>query len=157
MPDGSKSSAQDTAHHLMFISGYVHRLLRYEARNLGMRWTALMVLKDLQLLGPVSQRVLADIEQVSAPTMTVLIRQMESRGWVRQKDDANDARVSQVTLTPAGKKELKRSGGLLRQRLENELSDVPARVLARLQEDLGVLSATIMKRIHGNTELKELT
>jgi DNA-binding MarR family transcriptional regulator len=143
------SNQQDAAQHLMFVSGYVHRMLRNEAKRLNLRWTALMVLKDLQLLGVVSQRTLAGIEQVTPPTMTVLIRQMESRGWIRRESHGADARVSLVAITPEGRKELKRSGQLLRQRLGEELSAVPAPVLKNLQENLGVLTAVIMEKIHG--------
>ena len=147
MTNQVNSNQQDAAQHLMFVSGYVHRLLRNEAKRLNLRWTALMVLKDLHLLGVVSQRTLSDIEQVTAPTMTVLIRQMESRGWIRRESHGADARVNLVAITPEGRKELKRSGQLLRQRLEEELSAVPASVLKNLQENLGILTAGIMERI----------
>ncbi len=147
MVNQTNSKQQDAAQHLMFISGYVHRLLRNEAQRLNLRWTALMVLKDLQLLGAVSQRTLADIEQVTAPTMSVLIRQMESRGWVRRECHDADARVSLVSITPEGREELKRSGQLLRQKLEEELSAVPAPILKNLQENLGVLTTVIMGNI----------
>ena len=143
------SSREATARELMFISGYVHRLLRYEAKQLNLRWTALMVLKDLQLLGPVSQRTLAEIEQVSAPTMTVLIQQMLERKWVRREGTEADARVSLVSITVVGRQELKRAGGLLQARLEAELIDLPEGVLKKLQENLGLLSAVVMKKIHG--------
>lgn len=132
----------------MFVSGYVYRLLRYEARQKGLRWTALMVLKDLQLLGPVSQRILCDIEQVAAPTMTVLIQEMKNRGWIR-KSRARDARVSLVSITSKGQKELKRAGRLLRGRLEAELEQIPDAVFEDLESSLGVLSSELLKKIDG--------
>lgn len=143
------SSRPAAAQQLMFISGYVHRLLRYEAKQRNLRWTALMVLKDLQLLGPVSQRTLAEIEQVSAPTMTVLIQQMAERKWVRRAGTEGDARVSLVSITATGRRELKKAGALLQARLEAELIDLPEEVLKKLQENLGCLSAVVMKKIHG--------
>lgn len=142
------SSREDAARELMFVSGYVHRLLRNEARRLNLRWTALMVLKDLQLLGATSQRALADIEQVSAPTMTVLLQDMERRGWIKRADGGDDARVSLVSITPAGRKELKTAGRLLRQHLETELSGLPTAVLDGLAQNLGLLSTAIMQKIH---------
>ena len=48
----------------MFVSGYVYRLLCAKARTLGIRWSGLMVLVDLDLLGPTRQRALVEIEQV---------------------------------------------------------------------------------------------
>ena len=152
MTDQANSNQPDVAQHLMFVSGYVHRLLRNEAKKLNLRWTALMVLKDLQLLGAVSQRTLTEIEQVTAPTMTVLIRQMEARRWIRRESHDTDARVSLVAITPEGRKELKKSGQLLRQRLEEELNTVPASVLQNLQGSLGALAAMIMEKIHAPEE-----
>ena len=143
------SSRAAAAQQLMFISGYVHRLLRHEAKRIDLRWTALMVLKDLQLLGPLSQRGLAEIEQVSAPTMTVLIRQMAEREWVRRAGTRGDARVSLISITPTGRRELKKTGGSLQARLEAELIDLPERVLDDLHESLGLLSAVVMNKIHG--------
>ena len=103
MTDQEESSREVAARELMFVSGYVHRLLRMEARKLNLRWTALMVLKNLQLLGPSSQRTLADIEQVSAPTMSILLQQMEEQGWVARETGKDDARFSRVSLTAAGR------------------------------------------------------
>jgi DNA-binding MarR family transcriptional regulator len=143
------SSRAAAAQQLMFISGYVHRLLRHEAKQIDLRWTALMVLKDLQLLGPLSQRGLAEIEQVSAPTMTVLLRQMAEREWVRRAGTEGDARVSLVSITPTGRRKLKKAGSSLQARLEAELIDLPERVLDDLHESLGLLSAVVMKKIHG--------
>ncbi len=145
----SNRHSKNAAQLLMFVSGYVYRLLRYEARHAKIRWTALMVLKDLDLLGPSNQRTLAEIEQVRAPTMTVLVQQMERHGWVRRKADAKDARSSLVRITPKGRKQLRSSGLRLRQSLEAELVDVPPDVLKTLGEGLSSLSSTLIDKISG--------
>lgn len=106
----------------MFVVGYVYRLLRFEARHEKIGWTALMVLKDLDLLGPSNQKVLAEIEQVRAPTMTVLINQMERKGWVQRRSDPDDGRSYKVTITTRGRKQLRATGRMLQTRLETELS-----------------------------------
>jgi DNA-binding MarR family transcriptional regulator len=152
MANQAKSSRREVAQHLMFVSGYVHRLVRNEAKKLDLRWTALMVLKDLQLRGALSQRALTEIEQVTAPTMTVLIRQMETRGWIRKESAEGDARVKLVAITSEGRKELKKSGQLLRQRLEEELGALPEGVLQNLQGNLAALAAGILEKIHGTKE-----
>ncbi|MGH7996827.1 MAG: MarR family winged helix-turn-helix transcriptional regulator [Opitutaceae bacterium] len=150
--DQANSGRREAAHQLMFISGYVHRLLRNEARRLGLRWMSCIVLNDLQLLGPSKQRQLAGVEQVSAPTMTVLIQQMERQGLVQRERGRDDARVSLVSITPNGRKELKRAGRLLRRRLEIELEKLSVSVLTGLEKNLGVLSAAVMKKIHGGVD-----
>jgi DNA-binding MarR family transcriptional regulator len=147
MSTPSPSSRETAARELMFVTGYVHRLLHRAARMLRLRWTALMVLKDLQVLGPSSQRVLAEIEQVSAPTMTVLLGEMEHRRWIRRKEGNEDARVSLVTITATGRKELQRSGRLLRERLEKDLAGLPPAAINQMRRGLAAYSAAIHKSV----------
>jgi DNA-binding MarR family transcriptional regulator len=125
-----------TAQSLLFIVGYLQRLLRFEARNEKIGWTALMILKDLDLFGACSQKDLAEIEQVRAPTMTVLIKQMERKGWVRRKVDPEDARAYRVTITAAGRKQLQDTGRTLQQTVEAKLAELPLR-------DAGTLAASL--------------
>jgi DNA-binding MarR family transcriptional regulator len=139
-----KLSELEAGELLMFVSGYVYRLLRYEARQQGIRWNALMVLKDLDLFGPCTQRMLANLEQIQAPTLTVLVQRMEKRGWVRRASFAGDARVSLVTITGKGRSELRRAGRLLRIRMNEELQLVPAQVKADVSRSLAPLVAALM-------------
>jgi DNA-binding MarR family transcriptional regulator len=133
---------------LMFVSGYVYRVLSAKSRELGIRWSALMVLVDLNLLGPTQQRTLVAIEQVSGATMTVLLQELEARGWIERVVDATDARVARVTITAAGRAELKRAGTLLRTHLNAHLSGVPDGVLKRVAAALAPLSAALIKTSH---------
>ena len=102
----ASSAAHPAIDSLSFVSGYLYRIVRYEARDLGIRWTALMVLKDLALLGPSTQRTLADVEQVTEPTMTVLLDQMQQRGWITRNRDAQNGRIKRIAITTKGKREL---------------------------------------------------
>ena len=130
---------------LMFVSGYIYRILRYEARQRGLRWNALMVLKDLELFGACTQRTLANIEQIRAPTLTVLIQQMDKKGWVRRTAFEGDARVSLVHITAKGRSELKRAGRLLKLRMDEELQLVPDSVRRDVERGL----APVMKAFMG--------
>ena len=141
-----KSKNEAASEQLMFVSGYVYRLVRARARELGVRWSALMVLADLDLLGPTEQRTLVAIEQVRGSTMTVLLQDLEKRGWLARVDHDADARVTLVSITPSGRAELRRAGRLLRQRLREELADVPERVLHRVAVALGPLSAALVRK-----------
>ena len=132
---------------LMFVSGYVNRLLRSEAQTLGIRWTALLVLKDLELLGPSSQNTLAEIEQVRAPTMTVLLSEMERRGWISRVADRSDARSKIVAITPEGRKKLNSSGRVLQRRLEVDLRQMDARDVEALAKSLDPLATALMKQV----------
>jgi DNA-binding MarR family transcriptional regulator len=141
-----KSKNEAASEQLMFVSGYVYRLVRARARELGIRWSALMVLADLDLLGPTEQRTLVAIEQVRGSTMTVLLQDLEKRGWLARVDHDADARVTLVSITPSGRAELRRAGRLLRQRLKEELAGVPERVLHRVAAALGPLADALVRK-----------
>jgi len=130
----------------MFVSGYVYRLLRAKARGLGIRWSGLMVLVDLDLLGPTEQRRLVEIEKVRGATMTVLLQDLEMRGWVEREVHGLDGRVTRVMITAAGRIELRRAGRLLRHHLDAELSGVPKSVLRNVAAALKPLSSALMQK-----------
>jgi DNA-binding MarR family transcriptional regulator len=132
---------------LMFVSGYVYRLLIREARRIGMRWTAILVLKDLDLLGSLNQQEIADIEQVRRPTMTVLLQKMEMEGWIRRRVDSKNRSANIVSITPAGRKALQRAGEALRVRLKSALSDLSDSELADLERGLTPVGNNWMRGI----------
>jgi DNA-binding MarR family transcriptional regulator len=145
---GVSAKAEERAEeYLAFVTGYLYRLLRYEARGAGMRWTALMVLTDLALLGPSTQRTLADIEQVREPTMTVLLQQMQKLRWVTRRLDRKNARVKRVAITARGEKELRAAGQLLRKRLRLELDELSETDLAGIAAGLQPLVELLLRRI----------
>jgi len=121
---------------LSLVSGFIYRIVRYEARDLGIRWTALMVLRDLAVVGPSTQRTLATIEQVTEPTMTVLIEQMLARGWITRRLDPNNRRRKYVAISAKGQRALKDAGAMLRERLGAELVGVSAPELDAVDEAL---------------------
>ena len=130
----------------MFVSGYVYRLLRAKARGLRIRWSGLMVLVDLDLLGPTEQRSLVAIEKVRGSTMTVLLQDLEGRGWVEREAHDVDARVTRVRITASGRTELRRAGRLLRDHLNAELSGMPKSVLRNVAASLKPLSSALMQK-----------
>jgi DNA-binding MarR family transcriptional regulator len=132
---------------LSFVSGYLYRIVRYEARDLGIRWTALMVLRDLSLLGPSTQRTLAEIEGVTEPTMTVLLDQMQQRGWITRNRDAKNGRIKRIALTAKGSRELANAGRTLRQRLGGELAGLSAAELDAVHAALEPLVGLLMNKI----------
>jgi DNA-binding MarR family transcriptional regulator len=132
---------------LSFVSGYLYRIVRYAARDLGIRWTALMVLKDLSLLGPSTQRTLADVEQVTEPTMTVLLDQMQQRGWITRNRDSKNGRIKRVAITAKGQRELEKAGRVLRERLGGELAALSATELDAIGTALAPLVRLLMNNI----------
>lgn len=133
---------------LMFVSAYIQKLLRLEARDEGIRWSALMVLNDLDLLGPCTQRTLADIEQIRAPTFTVLAQQMEAQGWIRRSPGKGDGRVSIVAITEKGREEVLRANERLRNRVDEELRRIPSEEQDALGCSLLPLARALMRALH---------
>ena len=141
------ASAREVTAPLMFVSGYVYRILRLEARSAGLRWTGILVLKDLDLLGPLTQQALAHIEQVSRPTMTVLLHELEDLGWVTRKVHSANRSSNLIHLTARGRKELRAAGAKFLQRIQGALEGLPARDLAQLERGVAALAAMWMKGI----------
>jgi DNA-binding MarR family transcriptional regulator len=52
--------------------------------------------------GPRRITELAEIEGVAQPTMTLLVKRLEERGWVTRARDPDDGRVVLVSLTEVG-------------------------------------------------------
>lgn len=140
---------------LMFVSGYVYRILRQESRQAGLRWTAILVLKDLQLLGPSSQQALADIEQVRRPTMTVLLQELEESGWVERSIDSANRSSNLVRITPKGRKALRAAGGRFLSRIQSALEGLPARDAAALERGLAALMGMWMEGIRARPRSKK--
>jgi len=146
MNAASKSNEDAASEQLMFVSGHVYRLLCARARRLGIRWSGLMVLVDLDLLGPTQQRTLVEIEQVRGSTMTVMLQELEASGWVERGVDERDARVTLVTITRAGRAELRRAGKLLREHLKRELRALPGPMLRDVTAALEPLSSALLRK-----------
>ena len=107
------------------------------------------MLVDLDLLGPTEQRSLVAIEKVRGSTMTVLLRDLEGRGWVEREAHDVDARVTRVRITASGRTELRRAGRLLREHLNAELSGMPNNVLRNVAASLKPLASALMQKTTG--------
>ena len=102
------------------------RLLRREDSATGMGPARLSALSVLVFGGPCSLGALAAAEQVSAPTMSRLVTELERDGWLRRRADPGDARATRLEATTAAKKLLERG----RAKRLDSLSDA-LRTLAR--------------------------
>jgi DNA-binding MarR family transcriptional regulator len=62
----------------------------------------------LDEVGPVGISQLAELDRCSQPTMSSFVAQLVERGWATKEPNPDDARGSVVTLTDAGRDELRR-------------------------------------------------
>jgi DNA-binding MarR family transcriptional regulator len=113
----------------------VVRLLRREA-SLGLTPQQTAVLNTLSDGAPRRMSELAECEQVSQPTMTVLVDRLERHEWVTRETDSADRRVVRVRITAAGKEMATRVAeariALLAERLTGLSDDDRAAIAAAL-------------------------
>ena len=93
----------------------VLRRVRVADEKSGLSAARLSALSVVVYGGPLPLGRLAEIEQVRAPTMTALVRGLESDGLVRRSAGRRDRRVVLVTATARGRRVLEQAR---RRRLE---------------------------------------
>ena len=138
------SSTQQTevADRLHSASIHLLRRLRKVDEASGLSAARLSALSVLVFGGPSAVGALARAEQVSAPTMSRLVRGLERDGFVVREADEGDGRAVRVRATPKGRRVLVRG----RERRVAELDELLDGVS---DEDLRTLgnAAEVMERI----------
>src|ERR1700733_2756569 len=80
--------------------------------------------------GPQRITALAELEGLAQPTVTVLVKRLEQRGWVVREHPADDGRVVLVSLTAAGHDALAQWRERYRPRLRAGLEQLSEQQLA---------------------------
>jgi DNA-binding MarR family transcriptional regulator len=75
---------------------------------------------------------LAEYEGLAQPTMTLLVKRLEERGWVARERDAADRRAVLVSLTPGGAEALEQARAGCRAVLARHLAAMSADEAAAL-------------------------
>jgi DNA-binding MarR family transcriptional regulator len=107
--------------------------IRNRSRELSL--TAASTLAALDQTGPRRLTDLAVNEQVTQPSMTALVTQLEDLGFAERRRDPGDGRVVLVAITPAGKqyrRSMRRAGASVFTALIDKLAedDVAALIAA---------------------------
>jgi DNA-binding MarR family transcriptional regulator len=84
----------------------VSRRLRLEAQKAGLSQQDVFLLSHIRKHPGVGVSALADAEQTSRPTMSLHVKRLEAAGLIARTEDAEDARRSGLTVTPAGVRKL---------------------------------------------------
>jgi DNA-binding MarR family transcriptional regulator len=123
-------------------SAAIHLLRRLRAEDNAMELSAprLSALSVVVFAGAVSLSDLAAAEQVRLPTISRLIKDLESEGLVKRVKSGSDARVQYVAATAKGKK---------------LLQEGRRRRVSRLAEELAALSPAESKMLAEAAELME--
>ncbi len=89
-------------------SAAIHLLrgVRRVDRESGLSPQRLSALSVIVFAGPIPIGGLAEAEQVSAPTISRLVKGLERDGLVERERDRSDTRVTRLSATPAGRRVL---------------------------------------------------
>jgi DNA-binding MarR family transcriptional regulator len=78
------------------------RRLRQEGQKAGLSAQDALILGYLRKNPGAGVSELADLEQISRPTMSSHVKRLAAAGWVARTDDAQDGRRQGLTVTAAG-------------------------------------------------------
>jgi DNA-binding MarR family transcriptional regulator len=102
--------------------------------------------------GPRRITELADLEGHAQPTITLLVKRMEERGWVTRKRDPADGRVVLVSLDDSGSAALEDVRASFRAALRGHLVAMTDEEIAALATATTALEALIDALQQGETE-----
>lgn len=116
--------------------------MRVFERKLGMSQARILIMSELLHEREVSQAELQLRLGVDGAAITRQVKQLEREGYISRRANPNDNRVSLVSLTPRGRRELT---DLAKARMEFEDS-----VLDGIDGEARMHLRQVLKHIHGN-------
>jgi len=102
--------------------------------------------------GPRRITELADLEGHAQPTMTLLVKRLEERGWVARRRDPADGRVVLVSLTDAGAAALDDVRAAYRTVLRGHLAGMSDAQIAALLTATEALETLLLALQQGDSE-----
>ncbi|MGN6741992.1 MAG: MarR family winged helix-turn-helix transcriptional regulator [Amnibacterium sp.] len=132
----------DLAQRLAFVVGMINRRLRPPGDALT--HVAVSALSSISRAGTVRPGDLARIEGIAAPGMTRLVADLEQRGLVERRPDADDRRSTLIRLTAAGEHELTAARESRAAWVAGLLADLPADDLAAVDRAVGALERALL-------------
>jgi DNA-binding MarR family transcriptional regulator len=114
------------------------RLLRQQDQG-GLTPSQTAALATIDREGPLTLGQLAHHEQLAPPTITKIVAQLESAGYVIRRVGATDRRVSQVEISPSGRRQLDANRSRRTAWLAGRARDLEPDELDRLAAALPVL------------------
>lgn len=149
MPEVTIASASDRAErvdyiaeHLLSRAALLVRLLVRQVHNREVSRTEVEVLSIL-MDGPRRVTDLTELEGVAQPTMTLLVKRLEDRGWVTREGVAEDGRVVMVSITKAGSAARQKFRAQFLSALRADLQDLSDQQLKELSAAAQTLSSFV--------------
>jgi DNA-binding MarR family transcriptional regulator len=124
--------------------------LRTPATRSGITPTRLTALSALtRYPDGLRQGDLAELMNISAPSMTRLVEILEEAGWVERRRDPDDQRCLLIVLSPVGRKTLDTLRDESASQLSEELADLTADERAALAAAVPVLRKLADRHLDG--------
>jgi DNA-binding MarR family transcriptional regulator len=124
--------------------------LRTPATRSGITPTRLAALSALTRYPQgVRQGDLAELMNMSAPSMTRLVEILEEAGWVERRRDATDQRCLLLVLSPVGRKTVETLRDEAATQLSEELADLTTQERAALAAAVPVLRKLADRHLDG--------
>lgn len=124
--------------------------LRRPATRSGITPTRLTALSALtRYPDGLRQGDLAELMNISAPSMTRLVEILEEAGWVQRRRDPDDQRCLLIVLSPVGRKTLDTLRDESASQLSEELADLTADERAALAAAVPVLRKLADRHLDG--------
>lgn len=143
MPAPNRQEPRDPDFHVAdrLHSAAIHllRRLRPEDEASGLSAPRLSALSVIVFAGPITIGDLAAAEQVSPPTISRLVKELELEGLVTRERDRDDGRVQLVLATARGRRTLEAGRRRRVARLAADLARLPAAERRLLARAAGVL------------------
>ncbi len=132
------------------VEGLYTACLEQELKPRGMsqpHWRVLMILSEHN---PSSMGLIAEMAVMKLPTLLKLVRRMTDEGLVSQAPRQSDQRVTEVSITPAGRRALRTIKRSASQVYHGAFAKLSASDLERLNRLLGKIEVNLQAaRIHG--------
>lgn len=136
----------DTAAHLRLSVTRLARILRQES-SAGFSPSQMSALAAIARHGPLTLGRLADHERVAPPSITRIVAKLEEAGLVTRQTSTTDRRYAEVALRPEGIDILEEARRRKNEWLTEQLRDLTAEDLRRLDDALPILEALTARQL----------
>jgi DNA-binding MarR family transcriptional regulator len=126
------------------VAGLYTDCLERELKPRGMdqpHWRILMILREHH---PAAMGFIAELAVMKLPTLFKVIRRMTNEGLVRHGPRPSDQRVTEVSITPRGRRALVMIRAVAAQVYTHVTSNLTAKEIAVLNELLGRMEANLL-------------
>ncbi len=130
------------AEHLLSRAAVLVRLLVRQVRSREISRTEMEVLSILNER-PRNITELTELEGIAQPTMTLLVKRLETKGWIRREGLPEDGRVVMISLTKAGSAAQQKFRAQFLTALRVDLKELSDRQLEELSAATETLSSFV--------------